>query len=153
MPKFVEFFKIWVLLMVEWILNVYKSKGFWTLYNRVKSFFIWLNNYGDIWIFNFQKWAKFEEFAKNLRVLKCRPPNICLWKWSLVSMCSSLRARLNALRRFSHTRFVEEISTKYCWKWILLRSLMYILLLSINWYIIGILGGRNSMPKVYQPAC
>ena len=114
MPKFVEFFKIWVLLMVEWILNVYKSKGFWTLYNRVKSFFIWLNNYGDIWIFNFQKWAKFEEFGKNRRVLKCRPPNICLCKWSLVSMCSSLRARLNALRRFSHTRFVEEISAKYC---------------------------------------
>ena len=64
-----------------------------------------------------------------------------------------LRARLSALRRFSHTRFVEEISTKYCQKWILLWSLMYILFLSINWYIIGILGGRNSMPKVYELAC
>ena len=31
-------------------------------------------------------------------------------------MCSSLQAGLNALRRFFHTRFVEEISTKYCRK-------------------------------------
>ena len=28
-------------------------------------------------------------------------------------MCSSDRARLNALRGFFHTQFVEEISTKY----------------------------------------
>ena len=83
------------------------------------------------------------------------PRNICLWKWSLVSMCSSLRARLNALRRFFHTRLVEEISAKYCWKsGIALKPYVYHKL-GINWYTIiynriGILGKRTSMPKVYQ---
>ena len=38
---------------------------------------------------------------------------ICLRKWSLVSMCSPSRARFNALRWFSDTRLVEEISAKY----------------------------------------
>ena len=31
-----------------------------------------------------------------------------------MSLCSSLRARLNALRGVFHTRFVGEISAKYC---------------------------------------
>ena len=31
-----------------------------------------------------------------------------------MSLCTSLRARLNGLRGFVHTRFVEEISAKYC---------------------------------------
>ena len=34
----------------------------------------------------------------------------------MVSMCSPLPASLNAKRGFSHIRFVEEISAKYCLK-------------------------------------
>ena len=37
---------------------------------------------------------------------KLSTPNMCLWKWSLVSMCCSLLVRLNALHWFFHTLFV-----------------------------------------------
>ena len=73
--------------------------------------------------------------------LNCRPPNICLWKWPLVSMCSSSRARLNVLRGFFHTRFVEEISTKYDQKsgfelkpYILLLILKFQIGKTTNWH-------------------
>ena len=76
--------------MVEWIFNVYQSKVIRTLYNRVKLFFKWLNNFGDMWIFSFLKWAKSEKFAKNRRVLKCRPP-ICVYEnghwYQCVALC------------------------------------------------------------------
>ena len=41
---------------------------------------------------------------------------IRLWKSSVVSLCSSLRARLNAFFIFFQDWFVEEISRKYCRK-------------------------------------
>ena len=41
---------------------------------------------------------------------------IRLWKSSVVSLCSSLRARLNAFFIFFQDWFVEEISRKYCQK-------------------------------------
>ena len=56
-------------------------------------------------------WSKLifkqESSAKMLRA------DICLWKSILVSLCSPLRARLNALRGFFQWRIFEEISAKY----------------------------------------
>ena len=48
------------------------------------------------------------------RPVSSYPSYICQCIWWLVSLCSPLQARLNALRGFFHTRFVGEISAKYC---------------------------------------
>ena len=67
---------------------------------------------GRFWLHSHKSYYKQE--VKKRRVSQYRPPNICQCIWSLVSLCSSLRAHLNALRGFFHTRFVGEISAKYC---------------------------------------
>ena len=120
-------FQVWVCLMVEWILNVYQSNGFIILYNRVKIFFKWLNNFGDMWIFSFLKWAKSEKFAKNRRVLKCRLP-ICVYEnghwYQCVALCEYVWMHcvdfliLDLLKRYRQNTAENRA---------LLWSLMYIL--------------------------
>ena len=88
-------FQFWLILIGGWKLRVYWSKVFWTFYNRVFFFVKYSCTFGDIWKFNIQKWAKFDKFEKIRPSFKMIPPNIRLWKWSPVSMSSSLQARLN----------------------------------------------------------
>ena len=111
--KFSGFFNFWDISLLWMKFKHFRSKVLRTFYNRVKLFFKWLSNFGDILMFIFRKREKFEKFAKKRRVLQCRPAKVCLRKSSLVSMCSPLRARFNTLRRFYHTQLVEEISSKY----------------------------------------
>ena len=79
--------------------------------------------------------------------LKMSPPNICQWIWNKYHCVSPLRVRLNALHRFSRTRFVEEISTKY-WR----KSALYlkpIILLSINCQLVKTIGCIEYKHKLY----
>ena len=96
--------------------NVYWSKALRSCCNCVKLFFKCYCNFGDNWKFIFKKWSIFWEFHEKSMSFKISPLNICLWQRSLVSMCSPLQLSLNAKRCFSHIRFVEEISAKYCLK-------------------------------------
>ena len=79
-----------------------------SLYNHIKSFLKCCCTFGDNWLFCFKKWSNFWEDREKRRVLNSPPPHICLWKWSLISRCSFLRACLNALC----TIFSEAI----CWR-------------------------------------
>ena len=45
--------------------------------------------------FSFKKAANFEKFVKNQQVLQLSRLNICLWKWTLVSICRLLQALVN----------------------------------------------------------
>ena len=72
-----------------------------------------LKRYGQNTVKNGRFWLHsqklyYKQEVKKRRVSQYRPPNICQCIWSLVSLCSSLRAHLNALRGF--------FSYSICWR-------------------------------------
>ena len=150
-------------------INVYWSKVLRSFYNRVKLFFKCCSNFVDNSKVSVKNYQKFEKFTRN-RFLKYAPPQY-LSMTKVVSTCSPLRASLNALRGFSHIRFVEEISAKYWLKLgITLKLNVYptaqhklpigkyaIILWTMycSFPMLSVIVGRtNSMPQVYvsQPA-
>ena len=93
-------------------------------------------NLRDIWMFSFQNGAKFEEFAKKRRVLKCPPPIFvyennnwyqCIALCELVLMHCLDFLTLDLLKRYRRNTAENRA---------LLLSLMYILLLSINYQLL-----------------
>ena len=111
---FSKLFQFWVLHTPGWNLNVYWSKVLNSLYIRIELFLKGCCTFRDIWLFSFKKWPDFWETREKRRFLNFRPPpHICQWKCSLISICSPLQARFNALCTFFQRRIATEISTNY----------------------------------------